>query len=189
MKTFIEIGACDFNNLDIYLDKGRVIFVEPIPEYRESLKRKIGNHSNAVFEDSAISSYDGFLDMTYILPDTAADWWVKGISHASFSSSNLINRNIQQGFNIGTPASITVPCLTLNSFLSKHQVEEIELLQIDVEGHEMEILGIYDWKIKPKQLKIEHKFNDVNIMTKLLTEKGYAVYPDEEDIYAILVKN
>jgi len=48
MKTYVEIGACDFDNLDGYLDDGRVIFVEPVPVYMESLKKKNGHHINAV---------------------------------------------------------------------------------------------------------------------------------------------
>lgn len=186
MKTFVEIGACDFDNLDKFLDQGQVIFVEPVPEYRESLIKKIGYHPNAKFEECAISSFNGHLDMTYILPETASEWWVKGISHATFSSSNLINRNINNGYNIGTPSTIKVPCLTLDSFLYKHDIKEIDILKIDVEGHEMEILNKYSWRIKPRQLKIEHKFIDVNTLTKLLVKQGYAVLPAEDDVYAVL---
>lgn len=186
MKTYVEIGACDFDNLDGFLsDNSRVIFVEPIPAYRESLMSKI-SHDNAIFEECAISSYVGYLEMTYIEPSSATDWWVKGISHASFSSSNLINNNIQRGYNIGKAMTIKVPCLTLDTFILKHNITDIEYLKIDVEGHELEILNNYSWKIKPKQLKIEHKFIDLSRLVNMLSNQGYSVLPQEQDTFAVL---
>lgn len=185
-KIYIEIGACDFDNFDTYLDEGKVIFVEPIPEYRDSLRKKIGNHPNALFEECAISSYNGYMDMTYIQPDSASEQWVRGISHASFSSSNLINKNIEQGYNIGIPKNIKVPCITLDTLLYKYNIDEVEYLKIDVEGHELEIINKYSWRIKPKQLKIEHKFFDFRTLMRLLIKQGYAVLPAKDDLYAVL---
>lgn len=189
MKTYIEIGACDFDNLDGFLNDGRVIFVEPIPVYRESLKQKIGNHPNAIFEESAISSFNGHIDMTYIEPTDDTEWWVRGISHANFSSSDLINKNKKNGYYLGTSKVINVSSLTLDKLLDKYQVKDIELLKIDVEGHELEILNRYSWRIKPKQLKIEHKHCGIKELTQMLIKHNYVMIHHQDDIYAILKNN
>jgi uncharacterized membrane protein YvbJ len=95
-------------------------------------------------------------------------------------TSNLIYRNEF------TSERVTVPSLTLNSFLKKHDINQIDLLKIDVEGHELIILENYDWVIKPNLLKIEHKFvNDIRL-TNLLTERGYFVWQEVDDMYAFL---
>lgn len=186
MKTYVEIGACDFENLDGFLDLGKVLFVEPIPVYMESLKKKIGNHPNAIFEQSAISNFNGQVDMTYIEPSPDIEWWVKGISHVNFSSSNLINKNIERGYNLGKKNVIKVPALTLDKLLEKHNITEIEMLKIDVEGHEIEILNRYSWRIKPKQLKIEHKHCGLKELTQILIKQNYCMLHLMDDIYAVL---
>ena len=49
-----------------------------------------------------------------------------------------------------------VPCSTLNSILEKNNIDEITLLDIDVEGHELEVCNGLDWeKYKPKIIIIE----------------------------------
>lgn len=61
-----------------------------------------------------------------------------------------------------------IPCRTLNSILEEHNVDNITLLDIDVEGHELEVCNGLDWKkytpqivvieyISPAGGNIEHK--------------------------------
>lgn len=187
MKTFIELGACDFETLTPLLMAGwRGYFIEPVPRYMNSLRADIQQqrlNDNAIFEQSAITSYNGEIEIvTVIDPD---EQWKHGISHVKANgkknySSDLIN------FNNFEKDVLTVNAMTLNSFLLKHSIEEVELLKIDVEGHELVILENYDWRIKPKYLKIEHKFvNDLKLIN-LLNEHGYFVWQEVDDLYAIL---
>lgn len=188
MKTFLEIGSCDFDNLDCLLDEGWVgYFVEPIPAYYESLRGKIDRPGRkfTVF-NCAISNKDGILDMTYIDPSTASEEWVRGISHAKTNSSRLIPRNKELGYNIGKSVDISVPCFTLDTFLKENNITELDMLRVDTEGHELEILLNYSWTIKPKSIKIEHKFVDINILKGILTMQGYDIVTIGDDMYCRL---
>lgn len=189
MKTFVELGACDFETLTPLLMSGwRGYFIEPIPRYMQLLQLEIQKQklNNAIFEQSAITNYDGEIEMVFVSrPD---EQWKRGISHIKLKdgqvpqnyTSNLIQHN---GFNSET---INVNALTLNSFLIKHEIEEIDLMKIDVEGHELIILESYDWIIKPKFLKIEHKFVNNLRLINLLNKQGYFVWEEQYDLYAFL---
>ena len=187
MKTFIELGACDFENLIPLLMAGwRGYFIEPIPRYMISLKNEIQNQNleeNAIFDQCAISNIDGEIEM--IVVSNPSEQWQRGISHVKANgnkdfSSDLISLNDFDS------ESIIVRSMTLNQFLIKHDIKEIDVCKIDVEGHELVILENYDWCIKPKYLKIEHKFvNDLKLVN-LLNEKGYFVWQEHDDLYAIL---
>ena len=189
MKTFIELGACDFENLTPLLASNwRGFFIEPIPVYMSSLKESVareGLSANAIFEESAITNYNGSIAMVYATHPT--EEWQRGISHVNTDgkpvrnyTSNLVYRN-----NFRNEV-INVNALTLNSFLKKHDIQQIDLLKIDVEGHELMILESYDWCIKPKLLKIEHKFVDYNRLVNLLYKNGYFVWSEQDDVYALL---
>lgn len=57
---------------------------------------------------------------------------------------------------ISKEGNVVVPCTTLNSILEKNNIDEITLLDIDVEGHELEVCNGLDWnKYKPKIIIIE----------------------------------
>ena len=77
MKTFVEIGVCDFNTLEPLLDNGwEGYFVEPIERYAKKLNGK--NITQA-----AISSYDGELKMYQTKEQTDSERsWENGLSHA-----------------------------------------------------------------------------------------------------------
>jgi len=189
MKTFIEIGCSDFNNLDNFLDYNwRGFFVDPIPKYFNSLHSKVKNKPNSVCVEAAISDKDGFIKMDVLEPFIEEEWQ-RGISHVhvdgdhSNISSNLVNRNQ----NIGTISTIEVPCLTLDSFLNNFNITEIDFIQIDVEGHELIILENYSWKVKPKMIKVEHKFIDDIRLTNILTREGYKWWLEKDDLYGILM--
>jgi len=187
MKTFVELGACDFENLtSLLMADWKGYFIEPIPHYMDSLKADVerqGLSQNAIFEQSAITDYDGEIELVYVTnPD---EQWKRGISHVKPNGKNNYTSNLI-GYNNFDYNFIKVNALTLNSFLIKHQIDEIDLLKIDVEGHELVILEKYDWCIKPKYLKIEHKFvNDLRL-TNLLADKGYFLWQEKDDLYAIL---
>jgi FkbM family methyltransferase len=189
MKVFVELGACDFETLTPLLMSGwKGYFIEPIPVYMNSLRTNIQNQNladNAIFEQSAITNYNGTIEMVYVTDPN--EQWQRGISHVHSNDGNVSNFTSNLIYrNEFTSERVTVPSLTLNSFLKKHDINQIDLLKIDVEGHELIILENYDWVIKPNLLKIEHKFvNDIRL-TNLLTERGYFVWQEVDDMYAFL---
>lgn len=186
MKTFIEIGACDFDNLDDLLDRGwKGIFVEPIPEYCDSLRRKVSSPTRIVdVVQAAISNKDGTIEMETV---PGGPGWMRGISHISSEITDNVVSGLVKKNAANRMAKLTVQSWRMDTLIDKCQVKQIDLLQMDVEGHELVILNDYSWKIKPAYIRIEHKFVDDTILTALLESKGYKCWTEKDDIYGILV--
>jgi FkbM family methyltransferase len=194
MKTFLEIGACDFDNLDPLLDAGwRGIFVEPVPLYAESLRQKVSKYPNAIVEQVAITSRDGVITMDTMndISLSGVNKWKRGISHisqvAGTSKYNYTSGSITLNASTSLGSKkLMVDCMKLDNLIDKHNVQSIDLLQLDVEGHEIVVLTSYSWKIKPTMMKIEHKYVNDNDLVALLESKGYHCFYEANDIYAIL---
>ena len=191
MKTFIEIGTCDFDTNMPLIESGewKGVMCEPAPIYFESLKKqsdKIKNSKNIILENLAISDYNGRLSFAVarnnLNPDDA---WQRGISSV-VSDHHTGERLFDYEGNKNLIAEIIeVPCLTLDDLLHKHNIESIDYLKIDAEGHEMNIINAYSWDIKPTFIKLEHMHIDDIYMANLLQKQGYIVYTEQRDIYAV----
>lgn len=185
---FVEIGACDFDNYEILLLDGWTgYFVEPVPDYLESLYKKIKNLSiernkqlKALFTQCAISNYCGRGEIRYIPPSECSDWWNKGIGHINGLKNNCIEN--KQEF-IDKSKVIETDFMTLDKYIDTMSINEIDIMKIDVEGHEVEILKNYSWKVKPRHIKIEHYWCGLNPLLDLLKTNNYSFYHDSEDIY------
>ena len=64
---------------------------------------------------------------------------------------------------------ITVLQLTLSLIVEEYQVKKIDLLDIDVEGTEMEVLEGYDWRVMPSLILIEDDKDTENKIYNYLT--------------------
>ena len=65
------------------------------------------------------------------------------------------------------------------------EITRIDYLKLDTEGHEMDIFSAYDWRVLPTFIKLEHHHIDDIKMKKMLEERGYIVYTEGRDIYAV----
>jgi len=183
MKTFLEIGTADFDTLIPLAEKGgwNGYCVEPIPHHCETLREMSKNLPVAIVE-AAISDYDGNINM---LVGGGLDW-AEGISHVSNSNhrgARLLdlpdNASLRKG-------EISVKCMTLDTLIDLYGIDEIDFCKIDVEGHELNVLENYSWKVKPKFMKIEHSHCPGNSLDKLLTPLGYTIFVERTDIYCVL---
>ena len=183
MKTFIEIGACDFNNNDDLLDAGwKGFFVEPIPQYYDNLLRKVSG-KEAVVIRAAVTDFNGTVEMDTV---PGATDWTRGISHISSevldnTVSGLVKKNARARMQV-----LSVPAITLDKLFDDYNIDELDFMQMDVEGHELVIFKNYSWRVKPKFIRIEHKFVDDTILFKLLEDKGYKCWTERDDIYGFL---
>jgi FkbM family methyltransferase len=184
MKTFLEIGCADFDTLLPLAARGwRGFFVEPIERMRDSLirqARRVGvNMLDVEFPQICISDHDGTVEMI----ESMGEDWASGISHVTNGpNSGLLDHPANVGFRGGR---ITVPCETLDTFLTKRNVDRVDYLKIDVEGHELAILEPYSWRVKPTLIKIEHKHSNLDALRRILGREGYHIYIETEDLYAI----
>jgi FkbM family methyltransferase len=178
MKTFVELGVCDFSTLEPLLDNGwEGYFVEPIERYAKKLEGK--NITQA-----AISSYNGELKMYQSKEYTENNLtWVNGISHAVEQQGEKLLELPENEHLIEN--TITVPCYTLQTYLKINNITSIDYLKVDVEGHETDIFEAYDWSVLPTYIKMEHVHIDDIKMKDILEEQGYIVSLERRDLYAI----
>ena len=173
-KVFVEIGVCDFDTLEPLLDNGWIgYFVEPIPQYADKL-----SHLN--ISECAISSYNGTMEM-YM--SKGINEWSKGISHAVVQQGEKLLE--YEGNKSLLDRKIEVNCYTLQTYLKKNNIKNIDYLKVDVEGHEMDIFQAYDWCVKPTFMKVEHDHIDDIKLSKIFQEQGYITYTERGDMYAV----
>ncbi len=131
----------------------------------------------------AISDRTGTIEM--VLSNEKEDWAV-GAHHVVSSSHqgakllDLPDNDFLRG------EEITVNCMTLDDFIDSRHITEIDFCKIDVEGHELNIISGYSWRVKPKFLKIEHKHQSGGQLDPILLSQGYSLFVEQDDIYAVL---
>lgn len=188
--VFVEIGSCDFDNYEILLLDGWTgYFIEPVTEYIDSLKLKIQKLSQernknlkAFFSCCAISNYDGAGKIRY-MPSNSGDWWVKGLGHVSGFKNNGIE--MRDNF-AGNSKTIQSNFLTLDSYFSMMKINSVDILKVDVEGHELKVFENYSWRIKPRHIKIEYTFVGLDPIVQLLKQQNYECMFDSEDVFGTL---
>jgi FkbM family methyltransferase len=166
--TFVDVGA----NVGAYSywahrclqGQGRILAVEPDPEMRRRLLFNL--HSNAMHEvevlDCALSDRQG--------------------------EAVLYVNDAQRGENTIAPeqaqavggARITqqVPMDTLLHALSSRAVSRIDMLKIDIEGHELAVLSHFfahaPESLWPRVILAEHKHEAASALQQLFEARGYA---------------
>ena len=193
MPFFIEIGTCDFDTLIPLADNGwEGICVEPIKYYIDKLPKK----ENVHYENSCIlpkklipenKQVDiQFWDFDFINSKGDDGSWMKGVSNTDLDR-NTFNMNEQW---MKHAKKIKVNALSLDELVDKYNVTEIEYIKIDIEGRDFEILQDYSFKVKPRLIKMESKFLEGRgfpheMVKSFFEEKGYIVYFEKTDLYAI----
>ena len=163
-NTFImNIGAMDgvmFDELigytNMYNFKG--LYVEPIPYLFEKLKGNIPNDGN-LFENSAISDYNGEIEMITINKDVID----QGLVHSCFYGMSAVyppKNGLGSEFDRPTVEAhgqkIIVKSITFDKLLRKHNINNIDIIKIDAEGHDYIIFKQIDFdEFRPKVVRLE----------------------------------
>ncbi|MFA7235499.1 MAG: FkbM family methyltransferase [Phycisphaeraceae bacterium] len=139
----VQIGANDGCHSDpIYpllrTHRWRAILVEPQPDMFERLCRLHADRPNTHLENCAIASTDGSMTLYRFKADPRVPPHLHGM--ASFDRQMLMRQvkhhpGIQQFI-----VPINVPTQTVFTLLTKHHIDNIHLLQVDVEGFDFQIL-------------------------------------------------
>lgn len=152
--VFVEFGANDGvqQSNTILLEKQNNwngLLIEPSPNLFDVLKQ---NRPNCKIESCAVSNCNGSIKGDF-----------NGNLMSSVDGKRLTNKHV-----------IEVPCFTLNYLCKKHNINEIDLCSVDVEGYEKQILKSIDFSIlKIKNFVIEiYKWDEKEIIN-LLEKNGY----------------
>jgi FkbM family methyltransferase len=182
-KVFLEVGVCDFGTcLPLAKSGWSGYMVEADPRYAETMSEQAKPYDIQV-DNLAISDIDGYVPFRQSI---ATDSWVRGIGHVD-TDEHMGEKLLDIPDNIRfNHAKITVPAMTLDSYISKNNIDHIDFLKIDVEGHEANVFEGFSFGIKPTLIKIEHSHVDCNLLLERLKKYGYTCWVESTDIYAIV---
>ena len=188
--TFVQIGANDGVSNDpirrFVLKYGfRGVLVEPQPEVFARLQRNYTNVEGLAFENAAIAKEDGQVALYRFRKDPDLPPWADGL--ASFSRETLVGnfQNVQ-----GQVEAISVPTVRFESLLRKHNLQRVDLLQVDAEGFDFEIIKMIDFAaVKPTIIHFEQGLlseEDRFKCFRYLNQHGYKVINNEANTVAYL---
>jgi FkbM family methyltransferase len=179
MKTFLEIGSCDFETLSYLADLGwNGIMIEPIPKYFENLV-SASTHPNIYYINAAIDWNDGERIM-YVASKENIEKLPYAVGMSSFfpKPDKLSEK-------------ITVKTLSLKNVFEMCGVEHIDFLKIDTEGYDCEIIKMFPFETcKPDFVKVEKEHMSEDQLRETITRlstHGYHCEWTERDIFAFRV--
>lgn len=178
MKTFVEIGSCDFDTLSHLSHHGwRGVILEPIKKYFDNLEVE----ENVHYVNAAIDWEDGTRTMWTADDEVVnADRDFSGMS--SFFGDNFAFEN--GDYVLTNP--IEVQTITFKTLFGMTGVTQVDYLKIDTEGYDFEVLKMFPWdEIKPSFIKFESKHIDVDEAVEFLEHHGYKCEVDIQNTYAI----
>jgi FkbM family methyltransferase len=164
---FVEVGSNDgeqHDHLRPYI-LGRNwtgVMVEPVPYVFERLQHNYAAVADRVrLANVAVADHDGEVTFFHLVapPDDLTGQglpdWYDGIG--SLSRENLLRHADTIADVEDRLVETRVPCLTLDSLLARNELDAIDLLLIDVEGHDWEILRTVDLeRWRPRMIVYEH---------------------------------
>src|SRR5262249_45640730 len=123
------------------------ILVEPQPKVFRRLLENYAGQPNLVFENVAISHTDGTVKLYTVRDERCQDYL------ASFDEA-VIRKEVASARDIET---LSVPALSLQTLMKKHDVSRLDILQIDAEGFDGEILHMIDFSsTRPTLIRFEY---------------------------------
>jgi FkbM family methyltransferase len=191
---FIQVGANDGVSNDFLFEfvKKRNpagITIEPLKEAHESLKRNYENFPGVKTVNKAVHKYLRKVTLYKVNPSLLHELpaWASGIA----------SLDPQHHRRSGTPSDAIVSeeadAAPLMEILNEHDLPNtIDLLQIDVEGYDLEVLKQVDFSIvHPLIVRMEYinlPLPAVEEAVKLLKSHGYYVFYEGMDITGVDLK-
>ncbi len=179
---FLQIGAydgvmCDHLNEVVRDGSCQGVFVEPQATAFARLKQTYENVPGLTFMNVAIDKVSG----------QRAFYTTRNQDSllASFDKSMLLKHNIAETEIIST----SVPCMTVADVIAEANLDSVDLLQIDAEGHDWQIIKSIDFtKFRPSILRFEfHHLSrtDRAVGLEHLSRFGYRFLVEKMDIIAL----
>lgn len=186
---FLQIGANDgvsFDCLYDYVTKNRWsgVAVEPLREFYDKLCFNYSEFSNVELVNLAIHPTKESISLFKVNPTYYNEFenWVKGI--ASLEKEHLIKHGVPENKIIEE----SVRCVNLMELIKKHNLYNVDYIQIDTEGFDSEILKMLNFDVvKPKMIKFEHihlSEGELKHIIDLLKRNKYKFMKDKQDFFA-----
>lgn len=138
--VIVEAGSfdgCDTHRMANMWPLGTVHAFEPLPELFERLKSSLGSLSNVICYPLALSNDNGLVPF-YVAEKVNRP----GVSCQAGSlrkPSDAIRETIRRS-SIHFPHITMVPAITLDAWATLHKITKIDLLWLDLQGHELTVM-------------------------------------------------
>ena len=162
IKTFIDVGAFEGKYTDLILkiqEKCKVIMIEPQSKYYSLLKEKYKNNNLIKIMKIGISDKETLLKLKINKHEITSTF-------SQFNDTNkylnykaiLFNSNLKNM----TTNSENIEVFPLSLILQKNNLDSIDLIKIDTEGHEYEVLyGTGDYIKKINYILVEFHIDKI----------------------------
>lgn len=139
--NFVEIGCSDFDTLIQYSHDGEIgLSVEPIKCYLDALPNK----PNTKKVQYAISDKNGSIIIFYVKPEDIKTynlpWWLKGCNSVSAPHPQVVEKLLEQNLPLSIIQQEEVRVITYAMLAQIYEIETVDNLKIDTEGHDSVIL-------------------------------------------------
>ena len=183
--TAVQVGAHDGS--DDPLERAiathglRALLIEPQPGPCEVLRRRYEAESSVTIINAAIGATDGHATLYTLANDTRLPDWADRL--ASFDRGHLqkYSELLPPGAIDRNVIELTVDTMTFDTALQADGIDQVDILQIDTEGYDLEILRLFDI---PRRLPSIVNFERINLSHEdqeravdLLLGNGYLVCP------------
>jgi FkbM family methyltransferase len=179
--NFIEIGTSDFRTLAADETKTG-ISIEPVKAYFNNLPEREG----LIKVNAAVSDEAGIGKMYFCKPEfidaLRLPQWLKGCNSLNKEHPSVRKYCEENGIQFRDLVSEDVcPLVTLKAIFEEHEVEELDFLKIDTEGHDAVIMkSLMKMKTIPTIHRIQFESNELTSredlieILKLGLDKGYS---------------
>ena len=162
IELLLDIGAHKGESIDFFsknLNIKKIISFEASPLNFETLKKKYKNKKDLVIENKALSSKEG----TKIFNQCDES------SSSTFSEINEKSEYLKKKMNFLNISKVenffskqTIKTIPLEKYLDDNNINKVDLIKIDTEGHEFEILKGLKTSIKKVDIIIfEHHYDNM----------------------------
>lgn len=167
------------------------LLIEPMPVYFNKLKTNYENRENLIFKNVAITDKQETKDI-YTIPrqyieDKSVPSWCDGISTFNISKSPISYDGIKD-----KAVTEQVVCCPFKDLVDEHKITNIDILQIDCEGHDFIVFNqIWQLGFRPKVIYIEivHLDNkDKTYLISLLQSNNYTLFFEGDNLCAVKSK-
>lgn len=167
-----NIGEYTLEANKIFSGNVEIHAFEPSKATFDKLSSNFGNQKNLIGHQLALSDKSG--DITLY-------------SDAELSALASLNKRQLQHYDIAFERSERVPVHTLDTFCDEQNIEEIDFLKLDVEGHELSVLHGAKSLLQNKAITyIQFEFGGTNIDSRTFFQDFYYLLKENYSIFRIL---
>jgi len=193
-QQFVIVGAMDgisHDRLFPHTFKNKHwngLLIEPVQDYFEKLQENYEYRENLIFENVAITDSSEEREIYTVdrnaISSGEVPFWCNGISTLNPDGPTITREGIQD--KVSTEI---VKCCTFKELVDKHQLEAIDILQIDVEGFDHKVFEqIWSCGFRPKLINIEivqMSEEQKNSLQTLLQSNHYQTEIQGDDLVAV----